>query len=269
MNDLFGLLAIQAWKPVLTALVLPPVPWLVLIVWGAHRLARRRALGGMLIALGVAALWAGTTTVTVRAVVQALGLNPPPLALPLAASAADAQTVSPPTAIVVLGGGRDHSAPAYGAADLSPDSAERLRYGIWLARKTGLPLAYSGGTGWAGAAGAGEAEIAGRVARDTFGWPLRWTESLSRDTRENAQQVLPMLKRDGIERVLLVTHAWHMPRAMRAFGDAAGPGMSIVAAPMGQFDQGPMTVVDWLPSSDAHGRLRRAFREVLGWWLGA
>jgi hypothetical protein len=54
---------------------------------------------------------------------------------------------SPRTAIVVLGGGRRLLAPEYGVATLTPRSIERLRYGVWLARETGLPLAFSGGVG--------------------------------------------------------------------------------------------------------------------------
>src|SRR5262245_975323 len=36
VNDLFVLLGIQSWKPLLTALVLPPVPWLLLMLIGAR-----------------------------------------------------------------------------------------------------------------------------------------------------------------------------------------------------------------------------------------
>jgi hypothetical protein len=32
VSSLFALLGIEAWKPVLGALVLPPVPWLVLVL---------------------------------------------------------------------------------------------------------------------------------------------------------------------------------------------------------------------------------------------
>ena len=51
----------------------------------------------------------------------------------------------PKTAIVVLGAGRRLLAPEYGVAELSSMGTERLRYGVWLSRQTGLPLAFSGG----------------------------------------------------------------------------------------------------------------------------
>ena len=53
MNGLFELLGIQAWKPVLTALILPPVPFLVLLLVGARLILPRRGLGWFLIVLSV------------------------------------------------------------------------------------------------------------------------------------------------------------------------------------------------------------------------
>ena len=51
------MLELQALKPVLTALVLPPVPWLLLILFGAWLSGRRRRLGMALLVLGVALVW--------------------------------------------------------------------------------------------------------------------------------------------------------------------------------------------------------------------
>lgn len=269
MNELFSVWSLQAWKPVLTALILPPTPWLLMVLWGAHRLARGRRHGGLLVLAGVAAMWWGSTFVVAQAITRAAGLDPAPLPPSWSAPGGVAvQASAPKTAIVVLGGGRDQHAPAYGGADLSPESSDRLRYGIWLARRTGWPLGFAGGTGWAASPGAAEAAIAARMATESFGVRLRWLDSRSRDTRENAREMLELLRPDGIEQVLLVTHAWHMPRALRAFEQAAG-SVRIVPAPMGQLDQGPLTLEDWLPSANGQTRLRRALRETLGLWLGA
>jgi hypothetical protein len=40
-------------------------------------------------------------------------------------------------------------APEYGVGNLAAPSLERLRYGLWLSRSTGVPVAFSGGVGWA------------------------------------------------------------------------------------------------------------------------
>ncbi|MFG5408565.1 ElyC/SanA/YdcF family protein [Piscinibacter sakaiensis] len=123
-------------------------------------------------------------------------------------------TAAPPrTAIVVLGGGRERLAPEYGQAMLGADSLQRLHYGVWLARATGLPLAFSGGRGWAQLDGEAEADLAARIAAQDYGLPLRWRENQSRDTRENARLTVALLRAEGVERILLVTHGWHMARA--------------------------------------------------------
>ena len=113
-------------------------------------------------------------------------------------------------------------------------SLERLRYGLWLARETGAPVAFSGGVGWAlgNTVTTPEAQIAARIAQQEFSRPLKWTEDRSHDTRENAIYSTELLKAQGIRRVLVVTHQRHMPRALKMFHEAAaGSGISFEAAP--------------------------------------
>ena len=93
--------------------------------------------------------------------------------------------------------------------------------------------------------------------------PLKWTERDSRDTRENAIRSVALLKQAGVTRAVLVTHAWHMPRAMRLFNEAAGGAIDFVAAPIGL---APITrggAIDWLPSADGFDRVRLVLRERL------
>ena len=120
-------------------------------------------------------------------------------------------------AIVVLGGGREAMAPEYGMANLNHLSLQRLHYGVWLSRQTGAPMLFSGGIGHADSVGVTEAEIAARIADKDYGRPLTWTETESRDTRENAVRSVAMLKSAGITDLVLVSHGFHMPRAIRAF----------------------------------------------------
>ena len=57
MNDLFVLLGIQSWKPVLTALALPPVPFLLLMLVGARMMFWRRSVSWLLMLIGAAGVW--------------------------------------------------------------------------------------------------------------------------------------------------------------------------------------------------------------------
>lgn len=263
-------LGIASWKPVLTALALPPVPFLLLSLLAAALMRRRPGWGWSLTVLGVAGLWLTSTAGAGRWLEHHVLHVPPPLG-GARIEALRAEARAGRAAIVVLGGGVEPFAPEYGAATLAPASLERLRYGLWLSRETGLPVAFSGGRGWAQPQqGTSEAEAAARIASQEFDRPLRWLESRSRDTRENAAQTVPLLQRAGVTHLVLVTHGWHMPRALRNFeAAAAAAAVRIEPAAMGLATRDASPALDWLPSADGFRRVRNALREALGSLAGA
>ncbi|MDP2004078.1 MAG: YdcF family protein [Rubrivivax sp.] len=267
MNDLFMTLGIEAWKPVLGTLLLPPLPLLLLVLVGARLMFRRRLLAWFLILLGVVGLYLSCTNAISGLLKR--GLTQPPQAL-ATAEIGDLKK-APRTAIVVLGGGRRVLSPEYGVSNLKERTIERLRYGIWLGRETGLPLAFSGGVGYDTRDGATEAEIAARIAEREFGRPLRWTENESRDTRENALRTVALLRKDGIEQIVVVTHDYHMRRALRNFERAAAQGtpMKIVAAPMGLPSSTRIDAKDWLPLAENMEATTITLHEWLGYLGGA
>ena len=268
MNDLLLTLGIESWKPLLAALVLPPVPFVLLILAGARLMFRRRLLAWLLVLLGSAGSWMACTQAVGLGLTRWL-LQPPPA---LSLSAIGDLKRAPKTAIVVLGGGRWLLAPEYGVSTLKARSVERLRYGVWLARETGLPLAFSGGIGHGSPAGPTEAEIAARVAEREFGHKLRWQESESRDTRENAIKTVALLRPQGIEHIVLVTHDYHMRRALKNFEAAAAQAqepLRISPAPMGLSAGNRLDAIDWLPSAEGFEKTRLALHEWLGRILGA
>jgi uncharacterized SAM-binding protein YcdF (DUF218 family) len=243
-------------KPLLSALLLPPLAPLLLALIG-WLLAMKKKRGGLTLVLSaLALLWLlschGSAVWLSRSVL--------PQFAPLATHQLQTGKVQ---AIVVLGGGVLPLAPEYGQAQPRAETAARLRYGVWLARQSGLPVAFSGGWGWAAHATQTESEavVAKRVAEQDYGITLRWLESDSRDTADNARLLAPVLKRDGVQRIALVTHAWHMPRSVAAFEKM---GLVVVPAPMGFVLPDENRLLEWLPS--AHGLL--ASRQVLREWLG-
>lgn len=244
-----------ALKPLLTSLALPPLAPLLLALLGLLLAFKRKRGGLALTTAALALLWLlsshGTAVWLARH------------ALPQFAPASAAQLkTSQVQAIVILGGGLLPEAPEYGQAQPGPHTAARLRYGLWLARQSGLPVAFTGGVGWAanGAQTDSEAEVAARVARQDYGVTLRWSEAAARDTSENARLLAPLLQRDGVQRIALVTDVWHMPRAAAAFERA---GLAVLPAPMGYVVPVERDVLEWLPS--AYGLL--VSREVLREWL--
>ncbi|MEO7335923.1 MAG: YdcF family protein [Caldimonas sp.] len=270
MNSLFVTLGIESWKSVLGAFLLPPTPLLVLVLVGAWLLPTRRRLGAALVAFSVAGLWLVASGASADLVSRWL-LHPPPALGSDRMKALTAEMQSHPSvAIIVLGGGMEPYAPEYDNSDLSTYSLERLRYGIWLGRATGLPVGFSGGVGHGlGTQGTPEAVVAARIAAQEYGRPLKWLESESRDTRENASRTVELMRRAGIDHIVLVTNDFHMRRALRAFREAAGSRMRIEPAPMGLPSSGDSSALNWLPSGGGMKRMRDYLHEVIGYAAGS
>lgn len=168
-------------------------------------------------------------------------------------------------AIVVLGAGRHESAPEFGDQDTANALfLERLRYAAWLSHKSGLPLIPSGGTPRSN--GPSEAAIAKVLLEQEFGAKVLTVEEQSRTTREQARALKPLLSRRGIRKIMLVTHAWHMLRALDVF---EAVGIEVQPAPTG-FAHGPAdraSFHDWLPDAKAFLNSYFALHEHLGrWW---
>ncbi|MEY3201128.1 MAG: hypothetical protein RIR70_678 [Pseudomonadota bacterium] len=220
-------------KKLLSTVLLPPLLPLLLVLVGLV-LWRRRA-GRVLALIGLVLGWLLATPAVVMALAAPLQATPP---ITLAA-AKEAQ------AIVILGGGRYLNAPEYGGATTGRMALERLRYGARLARQTGLPVLVSGGA--PNGQGPAEAVVMRDELKEDFNVPVRWVEDRSLDTKDNAQLSAAMLATDGVRRVVLVTHAIHMPRAIGEFTRA---GLDVVPAPMGYFEEEDFAYRRWLPNAN-------------------
>lgn len=244
-------------KPLLTALLLPPAGPLLLALLGLLLMGRRWLGGAIVSLLGIGMLW----FLSCNAVGIGLAHSLLPQVKPLDVRSAELAGVQ---AIVILGGGVLGRAPEYGVAQPSASTLERVRYGAWLARKSKKPLAFAGGVGWAGLrmGTPPEAEVARIVLHDDYGLDLRWADGRSRDTAENASRMAEAMRGDKIQRIALVTHAWHMPRARAAFEKA---GFQVTPAPTGFVAPRERALLEWMPS--VHGL--ELSRQVLHEWLGS
>lgn len=256
-------------KPILSALILPPVPFVLLMLVAVRvALAAYRKTAASLALLGAAGWWLSTCVGT-AVWLQQVGVMPPAALTPTTLEALGQPARRARAAIVVLGGGMEPEAPEYGQPSLSRQAATRLRYGVWLARRTGVSLAVSGGVGWAQRGRVTEAEVAARIAREEWQQPVRWQENRSRDTRENARWTVDLLRRDGVREIVLVTHAYHMPRAVRAFEQAAGGTLTITPAPTDFVLPADRPVMNWLPTTKGSTAVYDLAHEWVGWWMGA
>lgn len=230
-------------KRVLECLLLPPLAPLLLIIAGLLLMHWRPRLGRGLAWSGVLLSFFLMLPATVDTVLEpiesvAQPLNEAQLSLAVKQGAA---------AIVILGGGLRKAAPEYGRPTLNRITLERVRYGARVARITGLPILVSGGV-----AGLNypEAVAMAESLSDDFGVPPRWLEDASENTEQNAKYSAALLKQAGIDRIVLVTHAAHMRRALAYF---EAYGLHVTPAPTAFF--GPMAdsgnALSWLPSANA------------------
>ncbi len=247
-------------KPILTTLVLPPAGPLLLMVLGGWWALQRRRIGRWLLCIGMVSLW----LLSCNAVAVWLGLklvpSPPALAPSQIVETFKAQNIQ---AIVILGGGLQPENPEYGTAQPSADAAARIRYGAWLARQSHLPLAFAGGIGWANQGEPGaptEGDVTRSMLTQDYGLPLRWVDDQSRDTAENAAKIKAVMARDGIQRIALVTSAWHMPRAQQLFRTA---GFTVLPAPTNFAKATQRPLLEWLPSTGGLQASQRVLREWL------
>ena len=165
---------------------------------------------------------------------------------------------NPPKAIVILGGDlqRTADAPFVLPGELS---FERERAGAELWRKTKLPILVAGGVVQQ------DRPPVARVMSDSlhadFQVPVEWIEDSSTTTWENANLSAAILKQHGIASVYVVTHAWHMKRAIIAFRHA---GIAVTAAPTLMDSPTPWTLEAYIPSVSAWQGAYFAVHEWIG-----
>ncbi|MCY1541302.1 hypothetical protein D9M68_769860 [compost metagenome] len=225
---------------------------LLLVAWWLRR--RFPRLAAACFGLGVGGLWLMSLPITVEWSARLLEREP---ALAERQWSSLAQQVD---AIIVLGAGRERDDPAWGGDQPSPMAQERLRYAARLAKASGLPLLTSGGLRY-GQPPSEAALMAQVLARD-YGVVVRWQEGLSRTTWENATHSAELLRKDGVRRVLLVTQAWHMPRARWCFEQA---GFQVLTAPVGFLGvANGRPGGGWLPEGKALWQNGQLLNEAMG-----
>ncbi|MDQ0395919.1 YdcF family protein [Labrys monachus] len=168
--------------------------------------------------------------------------------------------------IIVLGGAVDtHLASMRHQSGLN-DSAERMTVVPALARLyPQARIIFTGGIGLPSLTqnDVPEATVAKQLF-ESFGIPDERMvfESKSRDTYENAQFTRDLLQPAPGQRYLLVTSAFHMPRAMGLFRKA---GFDVLPYPVNYRTAGPAD--DWLPFFNVGDGLRQS-NVASHEWLG-
>ena len=243
-------------QALVTAAISPLGTWLTLSLMGALLCALRCKRAGVGLALlGAFWLFAWATPVASHWLRARLEAPYPALAL---------TAIEPAQAAVVLGGAV--SAPSSGRpfVDLSA-SSDRVWHAARLFHAGKAPLLVLSGGSDRRTNTMSEAQAMGVFLAD-LGVPesALLMETESRTTAENAAFSGRLLQQRGVRRVLLVTSALHMGRALPHF---QGQGLEVVAVAIDQ--TGPMSqrgLLGWLPDAEALQGSGRAIKEYVGRW---
>jgi len=235
-------------------LLLPPGLLLLLLVlaWWLRR--SRPRLAGVCFVLGAGGFWLMSLPVVVEWGAWALEREAPLAQSDWGSLAEHAD------AIVVLGSGRERGDPAWGTDQPTGVGLERQRYAARLAKASGLPVLTSGGLHY-GTPPTEAALMADSLLND-FGVTVKWQEGRSRTTWENAQFTAQVLEPAGVKRIVLVTQAWHMPRAVWSFERA---GFTVVPAPVGFLGRdNARPLGGWMPEFKSIWQSGQLLNEAVG-----
>lgn len=196
-----------------------PLGLACLLLIAALIFQRRARLRNILIVLAVMILWIGSNRWVASALIRSLEWQYLPLA-----------NIPPADAIVVLGGGTD--APEYPRPSVELNGAgDRVLYAARLYKEGKAPhILLSGGyITWMGSKATTPAQDMAEIL-GVMGIPQEalWLQGASQNTHEDALYSSQMLKEKGIRRVILVTSAIHMPRAVPLFQHE---GIEVIPAP--------------------------------------
>jgi Uncharacterized conserved protein, COG1434 len=154
---------------------------------------------------------------------------------------------------VILGGG------SYSTGILKEDSTKRLLMGFVLHKQTNLPIILSGG---ASIGALPEAEVMkGLLLTLGVDKGKIYTDVNSKDTEENAQEVKKLCERLGCKKIILVTSAYHMRRAVLSFQRA---GFEVVPYPTDFKRDMRYNLYSLLPKMGVFADSYKALREYLG-----
>jgi len=235
-------------KKILSALLLPPFGIVLLALLGLWLTRRCRRSGQFVVVLALILLTVLSLPLVADALMHTLEIYPP----------ISTQNLAKAQAIVILGGDDYPQAPEYGSDTVGRGTLERLRYGAVLQRRSGLPILVTGGAPYGATPGA---ETMKAVIEEDFKGSVKWVEGASKDTAENAVYSSRMLSAAGITRIALVSHGWHLPRAVALFGRQ---GLEVLPAPTGFATSPPLVWEKFLPSAGAFEESFLSLHEWLG-----
>ena len=237
----------------ISQLILPPASLIILILVGV--IFSKKVWGKPLIILSVSVLWLLSTEPVRNALTNSLEFQHSIL-----------QMESIPksnAAIIVLGGGIQENALEYqGNDELTHFAMMRTIYAAKVAETNDLPVYTTGGTPLSK-----DTEAEADIMKSWLIWfgietSRIHSENQANTTWENAVLTQSLLENEGLNTVILVTSAWHMPRAVWCFEQQ---GLTVITAPTDFLtEQKAYDIRSFLPRWNVLNDSSYALHEYLG-----
>jgi uncharacterized SAM-binding protein YcdF (DUF218 family) len=233
------------------AIILPPTINIVLIILGLSMLKKYKYLSHVFLYFGAFTLVLFCLSPFSNFLLHKLEKYPalePPV------------VINNEQAIVVLSAGshprnKEYAKEIDGAATL-----QRNHYAAFLYKQVKLPILVSGGLFEPNVYS--EAAVMADTLKTSFNVEINWQEEESMNTAENAIYSVAILKESGIDSIYLVTHAWHMARAVMMFEQE---GIKVTPAPtMFSTNVDKVNWLSYIPSASALSNTRIALHEYIG-----
>ena len=236
--------------------LIPPNLFILLTTIGVLLAWRRIRVGLPAAAIGAAFLYLASTPLVADGLLRS--------AEGLAGAIPIVPTDAAPGAIVVLSGDYRKSGTPGEPDGVGPLTLERLAGAAREERRLGLPILVSGG--WLDETDDSLAGMMSAALQNDFQVSVRWREDRSVNTFENAAFSAEILRRAGVPAAVLVTHPWHMARALWAF---RAVGYPVIPAPLPSGRAAALSAGSLLPQIPALLRSYYALHELfgLGWYF--
>lgn len=206
--------------------LLPPLINLVLVVLGLLLAKCRYLLGVSIAMLGVISLLLLATPTTSNGLLKTLSRYPALNVGNNEEMLRESRVRYRDYVVVVLGSSHRNHSPEYGREMMISDGLERIMYAAYLKERLQIPVLSTGGI--SSYSEVANADVAARNMRQFFHQQVDFIERKSRTTFENAVEAKNILCPLTKQKVILVTHAYHMVRAVSFFEEQ---GFEVVAAP--------------------------------------
>ncbi|HQR95413.1 MAG TPA: YdcF family protein [Thiotrichales bacterium] len=240
-----------------------PLTWVVLLLllsvislwWQKQRLAKLSATSSLLL-LSVISM-----PVTSQWLMHQLESRYPVQAI---------NDIQPADVILVLGGGIHGSAPPWRLAPDLNDAADRVVYAAQLyhAGKASRILVSGGTLSWKGVQQSEASAMKALLVQLSVPESAIIEEDKSQSTYENMKNSQPILANLGMQKVMLVTSAAHMPRSMATALHNLPTNISITAATT---DIRVVSIgddlLDYLPQASGLAQFTEAWHEWIGWLI--